>query len=519
MSRDVSRRVRVVGLVVVILWALVASVEAVQEGGVQTKEERLNLLELREAELTRDQAKAQRDRLQAEYDAAKELFDEGVYSLKELNDAETKYLQARLGYEKAEIDLERTKLNFLKDATHISIAEAKQYRTLDGKRMVEITLKNSSSVAQAMALREEFSEEQISALLSIQDIIVSIIKGGSIVGEPYEMIVPTLGLGEKKTLTFQLLQEVDDVVIDMTYLETSSVVPLVLKKEALQDVPTINSAQFSQEGQLNSKINFDIMLERLAEEEKNFRLVVLNLPREFDFSFRDQSSGASLSQVKFTEETSKIQLNLEIGIPEKLSRKYVDSTIDFYVFVTEATEFKNINELRQKSERDDQPIPLEDIQTIKGNNVRLELIPRGIGELEVVISNRYQEIKTGENAAIRIDIHNTGTLAVQNVKAIVDLPYEWESEIKPVLIKEIVAGEKEPVNIVAVPPSDLGVGEYAIQIEAEGEVGNEKVESVEKEVTIRVGARANVLGNALLIGGLILLVLGMVIASIKISRR
>lgn len=517
MNGDMSLRAQIIGFAVVILWVIVSSAGAVEDV-VQTKEERLNRLKLREAELARDQAKASMERNKGEYDAAKALFDEEVYSLKELNEADAKYQQARLYYEQAEIELERTKLDFLKDATHISIAEAKQYRTLDGKRMVEVTLENASSVAQAMALKEDFSEDEISALLGIQDIIVTI-ESGPIVGEPYEVIVSSLALGEKKTLTFQLLKEVDDVMVRMIYLESEDIVPIVLKKEALQDVPTINSAQFSQEGQLNAKVAFDIILERLAEEEKNFRLVVLNLPREFDFSFKDQSTGARLSQVKFTEKTTKIQLNLEIGIPEKLSRKYVDSTIEFYVFVTQATEFKHINELRQKAEKEDRPIPLEDIRTIKGNNVRLELIPRGIGELEVVISNRYQEIKTGENANIRIDIHNTGTLAVQNVKAIVDLPYEWESEIKPILIKEIVAGEKEPVNITAIPPSDLGVGEYAVQVEAQGEVGNEKVESVEKEVTIRVGAKANILGNALLIGGLIFLVLGMVIASIKISRR
>jgi len=50
-------------------------------------------------------------------------------------------------------------------------------------------------------------------------------------------------------------------------------------------------------------------------------------------------------------------------------------------------------------------------------------------------------------------------------------------------------------------------------------VGNEQIESEEKNIIIRVGTKANVLGNIILIGVLISLVVGIAVASIKISRR
>ena len=286
------------------------------------------------------------------------------------------------------------------------------------------------------------------------------------------MIIPSLKLGAQKTLTFRLLRDSPRVGVRMKFLDKERVMSIVLKKEALQDVPTINSAQFSQEGDLGTKVRFDIMLERLSEEEKTFRLVVINLPREIDYAFVDPNTDAKLSQVKFTEETPKQRLNLVLTIPEKLSRERVDRTIKLYVFVTEASELAAINALRKQ--HGDEPIPRDDVEKIKGNQVALELIPRGVGELELIISNRYQEIQMGQDVTIRVDIHNKGTMTVQNVKAVVDPPYEWQAEVSPILIKEVAPGEKSPVIIKMMPPQELSVGEYDVQVEAQGEVGNEK---------------------------------------------
>ena len=340
---------------------------------------------------------------------------------------------------------------------------------------------------------------------------------GLIVGEPYEIIVPSLKLGEQKSLTFRLLQDLEEVGVVMSFLDTRRTTSIVLRKEALEDIPTINSGQFSQEGSLGSRVTFDIILERLAEEEKTFRLVVINLPQEFDFSFIDPTTQASLNQVKFTQETTKQSLDLAIAIPEKLSRELVDQTIEFYVFVTDAEAFKAIGELRRQ--HGDKPFELDDINRIEGNKVMLELIPRGEGELEVLVVKTYEEIKTGQKAVVRVDLFNTGTLPVEQVQTLMTLPYQWEAQVSPPSIQQIEPGEKEPIHITVIPPKELGVGEYDLYVEASGMVGSDKVEAEEKNITVRVAARANIVGNALLIAGLMLLVVGIAVVSIRVSRR
>ena len=83
----------------------------------------------------------------------------------------------------------------------------------------------------------------------------------------------------------------------------------------------------------------------------------------------------------------------------------------------------------------------------------------------------------------------------------------------------ILPGDKEPVNITLVQPPDLGVSEYDIRVEAIGYEGNERIESQEKDITIRVEAQADIVRNALIIGGVIALVIGVAVVSIRVSRR
>ena len=120
---------------------------------------------------------------------------------------------------------------------------------------------------------------------------------------------------------------------------------------------------------------------------------------------------------------------------------------------------------------------------------------------------------------VRVDLFNTGTLPVEELRTAMTLPYQWEAEVSPPLIQKIEPGEKEPIHITIIPPRELGVGEYDLYVEAFGMVGSDKVEAERKNITIRVAARANILGNALLIGGLMLLVVGIAVVSIKVSRR
>lgn len=486
---------------------------------LRTKEQRLYDIELRSAQWQVDAKRLDMERKEWERDASQDLFDQRIETLGKLNRARTEYQQSRMLYNAAVFELDRTRLAFLRDATHISIVEARKYRNQEGHRQVDITFENASNLGQAVSLNPGRSLAEVRSLLGIQNIEISLRnESGLIVAEPYLVRVSSLPMGERHTETFRLLGEYDDLVVALSLPDGQQEdAHVVLRRESAQDMPTVNSVQFSQEGELNERVEYDLILERLAEDEKTFRLALVNLPREINPSFLDQSTGANLTQVKFSEEVTRQQLELELQIPEKLSRRYVDQTIEFFVFITDQEGFRQISDLNR--EYGDRTIPIEKINTIKGDKERFELIPRGRGALESIIANRYQEVRTGDLVTVRVDLLNTGTLEVEKVHLVLTHPLGWTYASRPDTIARILPGEKEPVNVTLTPPPDLGVSEYDVRIEAFGYEGNERIEAQEKDITIRVEERAQVVRNALVIGAVIALVIGVAVGSIKVSRR
>ncbi len=490
-----------------------------QDKDLRTKEQRLSEIQLREAQWQVDNAQLDMETRLSDYEENKDLFDQRIRTLDELNRFSLAYQKAKLAYDQAVIALEETRLSFLRQATHINILEAKKYRTPEGYRNVEIAIQNDSNLDQARSLNPGKSADQVRALLEVQNIAVTIERADSlIVGDPYEQLIPSLKLKERGVLIFRLLSDLDVVTVVLTTQDGQrEEFPIVLRKESLKDLPTIHSVQFSQEGDLNSRVRYDLILERLAEDEKTFRLAVVNLPHEIGFAFLDRGTNASLTQLKFSEEVTRQQLELELQIPEKLSRHFVDQTVEFYVFVTDQEGFEQLGELNRQY--GDEPVPLEDIKVTKGNKERFELIPRGKGALETIPANRYQAVKIDQEVNVRVDLLNIGTLEVGGVHLSILPPMGWSYDTNPDTIARILPGEKESITIMLYPPAELGVSEYDVRVEAVGFVGDEKVEAQEKDITIRVEARARIVRNALIISGVIVLVISVAVVSIRASRR
>ena len=480
-----------------------------------TKEQQLNALKLQNQQLVVDQRYSSLASHKRELDSARQLHEQGFYSLQRYKTTLNAYKEAELNFEKAQIQLEQTKLDLLKDATHILLEDASKYKTDDGKSMVDVTLANVSNIQNALLIDPSLTQEEVRTLLKVENIYVSLNNGSAGVGEPYEILLPSLEVNERRTLVYRLLRDESAVVVDVKYLDLNDHKYVILKKGGQQELPSINSAQFSQSGELNQTVRFDMTLERLSDEERSFALAVMGLPQRIDYAFANQ--GAKVSQVKFDENNSKVRLTLELEIPEKLDRRFIGRTRTFFALVTEPSEYAQINTL--KARFGDDAIPEKEIKGLKSNYVKLELIPKGIGKLEVLVANRYQEIKTGGELKILVEFLNRGTVSVQNIKTALDLPYEWESEVEPTLLKRLEPGERGPVTITARPPEDIAPGDYDLGIEAQGQVGTENIESLEKNITVRIGAQSNIAGNTILIGVLVLLVVGIGITSVKISRR
>lgn len=497
--------------------------EAVEEdaaSGDLTKDELLNLLEIRKSQLEMEQGKAERDRAKTEYEETKKLYAEKIVTSDEVDKAQQDYERSVLKYKQAKIDLEKTRLEFLKGATLVTVVDAKKYRGEEGQVMVSVKLRNDSDIDKArvaMGGEADVSREKLESLLKIDNVIVSL-RDEAIIGDPYQRIIPELKYGEEATLEYRLLKrDVEVITVAAEFLQEEKQYTVFLKKEALQDLPMITSTQYAQQGQLGTKIRYDLELERLSKTEQSFSLAVLNLPPQISFAFLDPGSGAQITQVKFSSEISKQSLDLEVSIPEKLKENLVGMNISFYVLITKQAQMKSIYELTRKYEGEE--VPAEEVVKLKGNKVNLILIPQGVPKVELVVANLFKEVVQGEEMELKFSVVNSGTLVLRSVASEVDPPLEWEVELEPREIEVIEPGEKVLVTAKVRPPEGVPIGEYIMVLKCEGHSGVETVEALEKDFKVRIAAKGNITSTLVLVFVLVGLVLFIAIASVKISRR
>ncbi len=498
------------------------------EEKTKTRTGMLNELSLREALVTLESAQEEHDRCKSQYENSLELFKKKYISQIELNDTLSPYTRAQQALKMAEITLERTKLDFLANATHITIMEAKKYYDPNNRRMLDLVLKNTSNLALAesalgltdseLQLQSEWqSPEQIQALLDIENIIVSIISNTSrsSIGKPYEQIIPVLSYDEKVKLQFVLLTDVEEAGVKLKYLDQDTTESIFLEKESLQEKPTAVSSQFSVEGQLGTNITFDLVLEMLVTTENNFSLLVTNMPPQINCSFVE--GGARITSVRFSQEVSKHNLILSVSIPQKLDVNMIDKKIDFQVWIATSAQLEKINKLKRQYAAG--IIPANQLDEIDAARVDLTLIPRGTGRLEILINNLFEEIKPQQDIRIRADLYNDGTLTLFNIIPEITPPLDWEARVEPNNIERLLPNEKLQINIHLQPGTDVGVGEYETSIEARGQSGSDVIEAIEKRLKIRISAKTNIMATLLLVGGLVILIVGIVVFGVKLSRR
>jgi hypothetical protein len=494
----------------------------------KTRTELLNELRLRNAQVNLEHARQAYERYHRELGNAQGLFQRNIVSKKELDEAISADAQALQLLRQAEITLEQTKLSFLANATHITILEAKKYYDNDGRRMLDIVLKNTSNLMQAessLVLADPNqrsgptwqSDNQIRALLNIENIIVSIVDANASIGKPYETIIPILPYGEQKKVTFELLTDVQQAGVKLQYLDQVVTDTIYLEKESLQETPTIVASQFSLEGELGTDVRYDLALEMLVTSDRNFSLAVTNVPPQINCYFMDSTSGSRVTSVRFTQLASKHALSLRASIPRKLDVGMIDKRIDFQIWVATAAQMELINKLKRQYA--DVALSDEQLGPIGAGRMDLSLIPKGAGRLEILINNLYAEIKPQDEVMIQADLFNDGTLALFNVVPEVAPPLRWRAELEPKMIERMLPNEKHTVRVRLLPGPDVGVGEYEAQIEARGQSGSETIEALEKRMKVRINARTSLTTTLMLVGGLVVLVGGIMVFGVKLSRR
>jgi hypothetical protein len=500
-----------------------------------TRVERLQLLEVDKAKLALDQARADMAEARSQLDEVRTLFEERIYTKDDLAKAEQKHRQAVLAYQRAQIELEQKRLDFLKDATLVSVVDAVKYRGEAGRVMAAVTLRNDSDLGKAriaMAGERALSPERLASLLKVDNVVVTlrgetwtvdeegrrISTGTAIVGDPFQQIVRELRHGERKQLAFRLLnKDAESVTVSLEFLGERKQYDVFLKMESRQDLPEVTSGQYSQIGRLGDTVTYTVSLKRLAKTEQAYALTVLGLPREIKARFRAAASEAMLTEVLFNEEITKQSLDLELSIPEKLDPNLVDVRVPFAFLAMTVAERKKLAALKRRHGGGE--IPAEALAKIKAAKLQLTIIPRGVGRLEIVSPNLFTEVKQGEEIWIKFNVVNSGTLVLRNIAAELELPLEWDAALTPAKVAQLAGGQKALFKARVIPSADASVGESTVTVLAEGEFGTEVVEAKEKDFTIRIEAKGSITGTVVLVAVLVVLVVGIAVASIKISRR
>lgn len=477
-------------------------------GGVslfaQQESQSIKLLRLKQAQLSLQEK-------QGDFDRALKLKEDGLISEEDFARKRTAYLQAQVIYQEALI-------NFLGSEARISIVSAVKYQDDSGKKMVRVTLRYSSKELKELERLNIDAADlfPLDFIREIKDVYVSLRSEGRIISDPYEKTISSMPLESERQVTFQLLKDVENLDINVFYAGREEATSVYLQKGISANIVTVNSAQFSQEADLESQATFDLSLEKFSGEANVFKLMVLNLPHQITYEFVDPQTQARLSQIKFTEGVTSMQLSLRLYLPKNADDEVVmDKSIEFFALAMDSTQEEQLREVMESGTKVDK----ETIDELRLGYVRLELIPRGIGRIEVQAVNLYHEIKAGENIRMDVRIRNSGTRRLNNIRIYTDLPINWRSEVEPDLIPLLEQNKEDVVTIEFIPPLDVSVGDYEPRIRTECIADNRRVESEDKIVRIHISAKTNVVGITLLIVLLIGLLVGIVIFGIKLTRR
>ncbi len=493
------RKLAAAALAGLILFGAVAALSA-QEGPSQT----MKLLTLKKAQL-------QLEKTRGDFDRSLKLKEQGLTSEQEFALVQTAYLQAQVDYQQALI-------NFMGSEARINVASAVKFQDAGGKKFVRVTLRYSSKELKQLDNLNIKAEDlfPIDFMKELKDVSVSLKSETKTISDPYEKTIPSMPLETERNVTFQLLKDVESLDISIFYSGKSETTSVYLQKGVSANIVTINSAQFSQEADLESTATFDLSLEKFSGEANVFKLEVANLPHQINYEFSDPATGARLSQIKFTEGVTSMKLQLKLFLPKNADAQVlIDKPIAFFALALDNDQSAGLQALLARKPE----IGPADIAALKAGSVKLELIPRGVGKIEVQAVNLYHEIRVGEGVEMEVRIKNAGTRKLNNIRIVTDLPLNWRSEIAPDLIAALEQGKEEVVRLKFQPPADVAVGDYEPKIKTECSADNRKVESEDKIVRVHVASKTNVVGIGLLVLLLVGLLVGVVVFGIKLTRR
>ena len=464
----------------------------------------MKLLRLKSAQLSLELKKA-------DFNRYLKLKEDGLTSEADFAQRQTAYLQAQVDYQQALI-------SFMGSEARISVASAVKFQDGSGKKFVRVSLRYASKELKELANLKISAEDlfPLDFMKEIKDVYVSLLTEGKIISDPYEKSIASMPIEAERDVTFQLLKDVENLDVSISYSGKTEKTSVYLQKGVSANIVTVNSAQFSQEADLESTATYDLSLEKFSGEANVFKLEAVDLPQQITYEFSDPTTSARLSQIKFSEGITSLKLQLKLYLPKNPDDRVVlDKPLEFFVLALDNDQTLKLRALETAGVG----IGPKEIEGLKAGSVKLELIPRGVPKVEVQAVNLYHEIKVGDAISMDVTIRNTGTRKLNNIRVYCDLPLNWRVEIKPDLLPTLEQNKDEVVSIKFLPPTEVSVGDYEPKIRTDAVADNRRVESEDKIVRIHITSKANVLGIGALVLLLVGLLVGIVVFGIKLTRR
>lgn len=513
MHRTISRLLLALPtLLVLILGSLPAG-----QGLGQQRDEQARFLEVRRRQLELQSARKQ-------YERTQKLALQGLVAQTDADRDQNAVATAQLNYQQAVLVL-------LDMQPRISVRSAIKTQDREGRKFVRLVISNLTPTfddSQFKLLNNFEGADPIPEALrtrNVADIFVSLRDPGGAGGEtgaarlanatislPYEIHIAEMKYDEEKKLDFQLLRDVDSVTVALTYRNQTQEIPVQLEHGPGESDIQVSSTQFSQEADLGGQATYNLQLERPSVDVRTFQLLIVNLPRQISASFVDLQTQARLSQLNFPAGVTRQTLGLRLTLPDRADEQVrIDASLEFFALVLDQSKAAHFESEQTYSEAQ--------LAAAGSGKAKLIVIPRGVGKIEVAAASLFSEIERGQSVETKFTVRNTGTRRLDNVKLSAEYPLNWRVEITPVIVPSIDLNREEVVGLKIIPPPDAEVSDYEVRIKTESFADNRRIQSEDKIYRVNVKAKASLGTTAALVGGLILLVVGIVILSVKLTRR
>ena len=504
MNRTASSA-RATGFILILLQVFLVSCSVMaQYNSFNQRDDKYRLLGLK-------RAKEYYEVTKKEFARQKDLYDKKLIS-------ETEFERAKNSVADAEVNYQQSLLAVLFEQQYVSIERAVKYQAADGTKRVTLTVINASGGSEEFQKLVGMEDKLFRSLQPdlIQTLYISLYNNdGAVISQPYETKIENLRYGKPQKIDFALLQDLDAVTVNIIFGNGSSrTLKIFLQKDNSANRVVVQSQQFSQEAELGKTATYDLALELFSGSSNTFSLEVVNLPRQIDRYFKDVSTSARLTQIKFTESSNSMKAALDVSLPDRpTDQVLMDVAIPFFVIVVpadKADDFKNVQGKVWKE---------EELKQLNVGYVRLELMPRGKGILLVKAPQLFFTIKPDASVEMSLNVLNEGTRRLDNVKLDVDVPMNWTKRIDPQVLSTLAINEEHRIMLTATPPKGITVGRYELRLRTSALSENQPVNAEDKTVTVEVQAETSVIGAVLLVLAIVGLVVGMVVFGIRLSRK